>query len=561
MSLLAVALSAQAMITPQLTRYIIDKAYPARNLRLFWIISGIMIAMNLFSAIISGVHGYLSTYVNNMIGFKIRMRAFQALNRISVAYVEKHNTGMFLERCSNDADVTAAMLSNIIPQIASLILTAGITVALMMKISVKITALVMVCVPAYSIVSVILAVKMRKWEKRMRGKAEELATLTVEAIEGVPTAKLFSAQKWLRGNYKNLLRDKIAITFGMWRTQLTYGRIGWVVTYGWGVVLTCGVWYLVFKDRILLGEAVALGMYIPLLLRPADAAIGIYKSLMSSSVSAQRIDEVFKAADDHKNSSKIANPITIGKLQVKNISFAYHDRPPCLSDISIDLKDGETIVILGHTGSGKTTLLKLLAGVYDWYKGQVIVDGNDFSAIKQIDYQKNVAMVMPENFFFSGTILENLSLAGPGISEKNIRATAEIMGIDQFISILPQGYNTRLGVGGVRLSSGQIQKLALIRALLKKPKLLLLDEVTSAMDIKSERKILDGLRELCSSKCITVMTTHRLLITLKPWVDRILILKNGVLIEQGNASELYSQNGEYRNLIDLSGLGNLLKEK
>ena len=428
LSLLAVALSAQAMIAPQLTRYIIDKAYPARNLRLFWIISGIMIAVNLFSAIISGVHGYLSTYVNNMLGFKIRMRAFQALNRISVAYLEKHNTGMFLERCSNDADVTAAMLSTIVPQIASLILTAGITAALMMKISVKITALVMVCVPAYSIVSVILALKMRGWEKRMRGKTEELTTLTVEAIEGVPTAKLFSAQKWLRTNYKNLLRDRIAITFGMWRTQLTYGRVGWAVTYGWGVVLTCGVWYLVFKDRILLGEAVALGMYIPLLLRPADAAIGIYKSLMSSSVSAQRIDEVFKAADDHKIQSKNTNPIIIEKLQIKNVSFAYHDRPPCLSDISIDLKAGETVVILGHTGSGKTTLLKLLAGVYDWYNGQMIVDGNDFSAIKQLDYQRNVAMVMPENFFFSGTILENLSLAGPGISEKDIQTAAEIMG-------------------------------------------------------------------------------------------------------------------------------------
>ena len=168
---------------------------------------------------------------------------------------------------------------------------------------------------------------------------------------------------------------------------------------------------------------------------------------------------------------------------------------------------------------------------------------------------------MLDNFFFSGTILENLLLAGSHVNEEKVRIAADIMGIDKLISTLPQTYNTRLGVGGVRLSSGQIQKLALVRALLKKPRLLLLDEVTSAMDVKSERRVLDGFRQLCIPECITVITTHRLAITLEPWVGRILILENGALIEQGCPLELYSQGGEYTKLMDLSGLGNLLKER
>ena len=510
LSLLAVGLSSQALIAPQLTRHIIDVAYPARNLRLFWIISGIMVAVNIASAVIHSVHGYLSTYINNMIGFRIRMRVFQALSHLPVAYVERHNTGMFLERCSNDSDVTAAMLAGIAPQIFSLILTTVLTIILMLKINSKVAALVIACVPVYSVISIILATKLRRWEKQMRQKAEELSTLTVEAIQGVPTAKVFGAQKWLRANYKKLLRDKIAIVFGIWRTQLTYGRLGWAVTYGWGVVLTCGVWYLVFKDRLLLGESVALGMYIPLLLRPADAAISIYKSLMSSSVSAQRIDEVIKAAAEHKVRSTHTCPATFNKLQIRNVSFAYSDRPPCLQDISLDLKRGETVVIMGHTGSGKTTLLRLLAGMYDCTEGRIIVDGYNLLEINPDDYRAKVAMVMPENFFFSWTLLENMLIAAPDADEKKVRHIAEVLGIDGWIQTLPDGYNTRFGAEGVRLSSGQMQKVALMRALLKKPRLLLLDEVTSAMDIESERQILDGLNALCPAECITVMTTHRL---------------------------------------------------
>lgn len=554
LSLLAVGLSSQSLITPQLTRHIIDVAYPARNLRLFWIISGIMVAVNIASAVIHGVHGYLSTYINNIIGFRIRMRVFQALSHLPVAYVERHNTGMFLERCSNDSDVTAEMLANIVPQIASLMLTTGITIALMLKISIKVTALIMACVPIYSVISIILATKLRRWEKQMRQKAEELSTLTVEAIQGVPTAKVFGAQKWLRANYKKLLRDKIAIVFGIWRTQLTYGRLGWAVTYGWGVVLTCGVWYLVFKDRLLLGESVALGMYIPLLLRPADAAISIYKSLMSSSVSAQRIDEVIKAAAEHKVRSTHANLATLNKLQMRKVSFAYPDRPPCLQNISLDLKRGETVVIMGHTGSGKTTLLRLLAGMYDCTEGRIIVDGHDLSEINLDDYQAKVAMVMPENFFFSWTLLENMLIAAPDADEKKVRHIAEVLGIDKWIQALPDGYNSRFGAEGVRLSSGQMQKVALMRALLKKPRLLLLDEVTSAMDIESERQILDGLNALCPAECVTVMTTHRLRITMEPWIDRIVVLSNGRIIENGSAPDLYTYKGEYRRLMELSGL-------
>ncbi len=559
-SLLAVGVSGQALIMPQLTRRIIDVAYPARNLWLFFIISAIMVSLNMASTILQAIQGYFSTHVNNMVTFRIRMRVFRALNRVPVAYIEGHNSGMLLERASSDADTTANVLANLVPQLASLALTTGIAIVLMMKISMVVTSLVLVCVPAYSCFSIILATKMRRWEQEVRHKADQLTTLIAQTIEAVPTAKLFGARQWLQASYTRLLRDKIVIAFGMWRTQLVYGRLGWAVAYGWGVVLTCIGWYLVFQDRLLLGEAVALGMYIPLLLRPTEEAVKMYRSLMSASVSAQRINEVIGASQNGRAGLIYTNPQTLKSICLQGVSFMYPQASSqCLKDIALELRCGQTLVVLGPTGSGKTTLLRLLAGMYDWYEGDIVVNGHNLKHMKCDTYQTNVAMVTSENFFFSGSLIKNMQIAGPDVDEIHVRKAACVLGIDPWIQTLPCGYHTHLGVDGIRMSSGQSQKVALMRALLKRPKLLLLDEVTCGMDVESERHVLNALCQLRTTECITVITTHRLTITLEPWIDNIVVLADGRVTEQGRQRELYTSNGQYRRLMDLSGLGAMMK--
>jgi ATP-binding cassette subfamily B protein len=157
--------------------------------------------------------------------------------------------------------------------------------------------------------------------------------------------------------------------------------------------------------------------------------------------------------------------------------------------------------------------------------------------------------------------MENMRIAGSHVDEEKVRETARVLGIDRWLESLPDGYDTPLGVGGIRLSSGQTQKVAILRAVLKQPRLLLLDEITSAMDVESERHILDGLNALRPDECITVMTTHRLTLTMEPWVSRIVVLDDGSVVEQGTPQELYRSGGEYRRLMTLAGLGNLVWRK
>ena len=166
---------------------------------------------------------------------------------------------------------------------------------------------------------------------------------------------------------------------------------------------------------------------------------------------------------------------------------------------------------------------------------------------------------MPENFFFSGSIMENMLIARPNLKETDVHHAAETLGLHEWLASLPHGYDTLLGVGGIRLSSGQMQKISVLRALLKEPSILLLDEITSAMDVVSERKVLNGLNVLKPKDCITVITTHRLTLAAEPWVDRIIVLDDGDVLEQGPPNELYQRRGKYYELMNLAGLGKLLE--
>jgi ABC-type multidrug transport system fused ATPase/permease subunit len=557
LGVLGVIISGRSYVTPLITRRIIDDAYPARDLRLFFVLSGIMVGLNVISVAFNAYSNYLSTYVNNLISYRVRMKVFRALHRVPVSYVETHQSGMLLERIARDAETTAGILSSIIPKIISLALTVVITIILMANISTLVALLVLAFVPLYYIFSSVLAIKLRRWQQLVRKKDEELTTKAVEAIQGVPTARLFGVGEWLRSKYRGHLRERIKMAFGMLRARLIWGNLGWAVSYGWGVLITIGGWYLVLRDRLTLGDAVAIGMYIPLLLKPADEALGLYQFLISSSVPAQRLMEVLdEAAKTDRKPHKAAYEITRG-IRLDHVIFSYPDSNWEFKDISLDIPCGESVVVIGATGSGKTTMLRLIAGMYDSYQGDILADGVSLRQTELSGYLRNVAMVMPENFFFSGSIMENMLIARPYLEEDGVRRVAEKLGLDGWLESLPNGYDTLLGVGGIRLSSGQTQKIAVLRALLKEPRVLLLDEITSAMDVESERKILDGLVQLRPRECISVITTHRLTLTTEPWISRVVVLDDGSIIEQGPPRELYHHGGKYRFLMDLAGLGKL----
>ena len=346
-SFLTVGVSIPILVMPQLTRMIIDKAYPSRDIHLFILISAGMVFLNILSSLFQSIQDYLTTYVNGMMSIRVRLRVFQALNRLPLSYVNSRNSGMLLERSSHDADVTAGTLANIVSGLTSLILTTGVALFMILKMNLLVTLLIFLCVPFYYLFNTLLATKTRIWEDQMRRKTDEVTSLMAETIEGIPTAKYFNANQWLCANYTRLLREKLFLTFGICRTQLVYGRLAWAISYGWGVLLTCGGWYLVFRDRLLLGEAVAIGMYVPMFLRPAEEAVRMYRSWMSSSVCAQRIDEVISESRFTHTSVPSPEFHSIREIDFRSLSFSYPKGNCCLGNISLQFNAGETVVIFG----------------------------------------------------------------------------------------------------------------------------------------------------------------------------------------------------------------------
>jgi len=293
-------------------------------------------------------------------------------------------------------------------------------------------------------------------------------------------------------------------------------------------------------------------MYISVLTRPFKQLANVYKSLMTSSVSAERVLEILNKSRRRKiKGGRRILTRSPKHFELCNVSFEYRQGSPCLCNLDLSLQIGETVAVVGPSGAGKSTLIRLLSGLDDRYSGRFLVDGNDFREINIDSYLHHVSLVPQNIFFFSASIGENLSPNNISVSTNNIQERATILGLDDIINSMPEGYDTELGGKGVRFSSGQYQKLATLRAILKAASILLLDEITSSMDIESAQRLLKGIIELRPKKCVTLLTTHHIRLTTEPWIDRIVVLADGKIMEMGTSEQLCQKHGLYYQWLNL----------
>ncbi len=295
-------------------------------------------------------------------------------------------------------------------------------------------------------------------------------------------------------------------------------------------------------------------MYVGVLARPFQEVSKLYQSLISDSVAAQRLLEILNGppqARQGRAQTVLARPPQ--RFELRGVSFAYKEGRPCLYDLDLRLHGGETVAIVGPSGAGKSTLIRILSGLDDRYQGEFLVDGHDFRGINRDSYLRHVSLVPHNTFFFSDTIRDNLCSGNKSISTSTLHRYASILGLEELIESAPEGYDTKLGSEGIRLSAGQYQKLAALRAILKKDAtILLLDEVTASMDIESECRLLKGMVGLRPKGCTTLLVTHHIAITTEPWADKIIVMVNGRISESGSCACLREKHGFYHHWWTLS---------
>ncbi len=553
LALLAALAAVPPLLTPWLAQILIDKAYPARNYHLLVGLGVGLLFLGILASIISTLSGYLSTYVRNHLQYRLSFRVVSALQRIPPSSREEHGAGGLLVRADRDVQVVAQSVTQLLPQIATLLVTFLAALGMMLRLHLGITLVVLAAVPAYYWIIGHLTSKLVTLSRATMATTDQITTFVGETIEGAEIARLFALNRLRRRTLRQLLRERLCFAFTSWRAGAFWGQLAVLVTKGWGAALLAGGWYLVFSDRLQLGQAVALGMYIGVLIQPFTQLGGLYQSLLMDSVAAGRVIEILRwnhGAPQPQPQKVLAAPPQ--KYELRGLSFGYQQGHACLHGIDLCLRAGQTVAVVGPTGGGKSTLMRILCGLEDRYSGQFLIDGYDLRDLDRDSYLRHVAWVPQTHFFFSVSVRDNLCPRNGSTTTDHLRHYAGALGLSTMIDSTPEGYDTRLGEKGIRLSVGQYQKLAVVRAMLKEPSVLLLDEAAASMDIESERKLLQGIIELRSPQCLTVLVTHHISVTTEPWIDEIVVLADGRIIERGSCAQLWEKGGFYHHWLSLS---------
>jgi len=390
--------------------------------------------------------------------------------------------------------------------------------------------------------------KIRETSNEQRRLYDEMLGTLAEKISGIAVVKAFVREDHERKVFMGKVREKFAVDMQQVHLNRRLGLVSAVVSaLGTGAVYSYGGW-LVQHGDMTTGKLVAMTFYIGFVFNPA-VRVADFNTAMQWAVSA--MDRVFETLDTRPDiedkPDALPLPVLSGRVLFDNVSFGYVDGQPIIKNLKLDVKAGEIVALVGHSGAGKSTLMNLLMRFYDPTGGHVRVDGFDLEDVRLESLRRQVSMVAQENVLFSVTLLENIKYGNRDATDAQAIASSKAADLHEFVMSLPDGYQTMIGEDGIKLSGGQKQRLALARALVTDPRILILDDVTSALDGETEARVQDALNEVMKGRT-TFIIAHRLSSVVH--ADRIVVLEDGMIEAIGTHDELSNRPGIYKDLYE-----------
>ena len=551
--LLTLASTAATLVPPYLTMPLMDDVLiPYQNgkdidtVLVTWYLLGL-----LASAIVAWSLGWVKTYilalVSERIGADLRTTTYQHLLKLSLEYFGGRRTGDLIARIGSETDRINVFLSLHLLDFATDVLMIMMTAVILFSINPTLALVTLLPLPFIGWLIHVVRERLRTGFEKIDRVWSEVTNVLTDTIPGIRVVKAFAqedreAQRFIDANKHNLtVNDRLNRVWSVFSPTVTLmTEIGLLIVWGFGI-------WLVSKDQITVGVLTAFLAYIGRFYTRLDSMSRIVSSTQKAASGAKRIFEIL----DHVSSvPEPQNPVAMskveGRITLTDASFRYGNRA-VIKHLNLDIKPGEMIGLVGHSGSGKSTLVNLMCRFYDLSEGSIALDGVDIKQLKVADYRRQIGLVLQEPFLFFGTIADNIAYGMPEATRDQIVAAARAAHAHEFILRMPQGYDSLVGERGQGLSGGERQRISIARALLIDPRILILDEATSAVDTETEKEIQNALDNLVRGRT-TIAIAHRLSTLRK--ADRLVVMDKGLIVEEGTHDVLIEKQGAYWRLYE-----------
>ncbi len=536
------------LVTPTLHRILVNDYLTPKNKNLtaiLLIIGGIGLC-SLANTVINVIKNRLMIKVSASITYDLRQTVYTKIQSLSISYIENRKTGELMNRITGDTNRVQQFISNEISIGITQLLTLVVVTILLLVLNWKMALFILIPVPFIILYFRFMNQTFRSMYHSQWRISDRANSLLHDILSGIRVVKAFGMEEKEVSRFSKISKTLSDVTAN---NEKRYNTIFPFLNYLMGIGSFFILYYggsLILKEKLQLGDLIQFTQYSQLIYGPLGWLTFFPRSFTNALTATERIFEILEEEPKVKNLAPETNLPIEGNVKVDHVTFGYRPYDPVLKDINLEVKPGEMIGLVGHSGAGKSTMINLIMRLYDVDEGKILIDNRDIKEINQKDLRSQMGVVLQETFLFAGTIYQNIVYARPNATLEEVIKAAKIANAHDFIMKLPDAYDTRIGEKGVRLSGGEKQRIAIARAILNNPKILILDEATASVDTETEYIIQEALGRLIKDRT-TFAIAHRLS-TLRN-ATKLIVLDKGKVIEYGTHDELLKKQGKYYQLV------------